>query len=102
LDDESIELSFGVVNEPSAVMGLVATVGADTAWVAGLCELGGGLLPSVMFKRRVREAEVDEDDDRDETLRGCFPNISESGKGYKVSALDASSVVVLCRGSERV
>ena len=29
LDDFSIELSFGVVSKPSAVMGLVATVGTE-------------------------------------------------------------------------
>ena len=73
-----MELSLGVVSEPSAVTGLVATVGIETTWEMGLCIPGGGLLPSVMFRRRVREA--DDDDDREEMLRGCLPNISESEK----------------------
>ena len=67
------ELSFGVVNEPLAVTGLVATIGADIDCEMGLFRLGGGLLPSTMFRRRVRDV-ADADEDHDE-MRGCLLNI---------------------------
>ena len=45
----------------------------------GLLSPGGGLLPSVMFRRRVRDV-VEVDEDLDEMLQGCLPNIFESEK----------------------
>ena len=76
LDAFSEESSFGVVNEPSTFTGLVATVAAETVCERGLCNPGGGLLPSTRFSRQVRD--VDEADDREEITRGCLLNILES------------------------
>ena len=79
LDDFSVALSFGVVSDPSAFTGLMATVGIETDCVMGLFSPGGGLLPSVMFRQCVRDV-AEDDDDLDETLRGCLLNMLESEK----------------------